>query len=150
MQCLHSSLRRCNPAAPGLSSRWFQNETWHCSLSSTVLSPPVTWPPLVTAPETTHINKSIEMFLFQLLSSAWLFATPWTAAPQASLYIGFPRQKYWSGLPFPSPIDMYYTHTINKNQFNKVNIYHSWWESILFGWKGSFRKFQVFLQLKPL
>ena len=29
--------------------------------------------------------------------------TPWTIACQASLSIGFPRQEYWSGLPFPSP-----------------------------------------------
>ena len=30
-------------------------------------------------------------------------ATPWTIAHQASLSMGFPRQEYWSGLPFPSP-----------------------------------------------
>ena len=29
------------------------------------------------------------------------FATPWTVARQALLSIGFPRQEYWSGLPFP-------------------------------------------------
>ena len=32
-----------------------------------------------------------------------LFATPWTVAHQAPLSIGFSRQEYWSGLPFPSP-----------------------------------------------
>ena len=32
-----------------------------------------------------------------------LFATPWTVAYQAPLSIGFSRQEYWSGLPFPSP-----------------------------------------------
>ena len=31
------------------------------------------------------------------------FATPCTAARQASLSMGFSRQEYWSGLPFPSP-----------------------------------------------
>ena len=30
-------------------------------------------------------------------------AIPWTVAGQASLSMGFPRQEYWSGLPFPSP-----------------------------------------------
>ena len=30
-------------------------------------------------------------------------ATPWTVAHQAPLSMGFPRQEYWSGLPFPSP-----------------------------------------------
>ena len=30
-----------------------------------------------------------------------LFVTPWTVACQAPLFMGFPRQEYWSGLPFP-------------------------------------------------
>ena len=30
-------------------------------------------------------------------------ATPWTVAHQAPLSMGFSRQEYWSGLPFPSP-----------------------------------------------
>ena len=33
------------------------------------------------------------------------FVTPWTAACQAPLSMGFSRQEYWSGLPFPSPGD---------------------------------------------
>ena len=33
-------------------------------------------------------------------------ATPWTVASQAPLSMGFPRQEYWSGLPFPSPGDL--------------------------------------------
>ena len=40
------------------------------------------------------------------LSGTWLFATPWTVACQAPLSLGFPRQEYWSGLPFPSPGDL--------------------------------------------
>ena len=36
----------------------------------------------------------------------WLFATPWTAAHQASPPMGFSRQEYWSGLAFPSPRDL--------------------------------------------
>ena len=32
-----------------------------------------------------------------------LFVTPWTVACQAPLSMGFFRQEYWSGLPFPSP-----------------------------------------------
>ena len=35
-----------------------------------------------------------------------LFATLWTVAHQAPLSIGFTRQKYWSGLPFPLPGDL--------------------------------------------
>ena len=32
--------------------------------------------------------------------------TPWTVACLAPLSMGFPRQEYWSGLPFPSPGDL--------------------------------------------
>ena len=38
------------------------------------------------------------------LSHVWLFSTPWTY--QAALSMGFSRQEYWSGLPFPSPGDL--------------------------------------------
>ena len=41
-----------------------------------------------------------------LLSCVRLFATPWTVDCQASLSMGFPRQEYWNGLPFPSPGDL--------------------------------------------
>ena len=34
------------------------------------------------------------------------FASPWTVTHQAPLSIGFPRQVYWSGLPFSSPGDL--------------------------------------------
>ena len=33
-------------------------------------------------------------------------ATPWTVACTAPLCLGFSRQEYWSGLPFPSPVDL--------------------------------------------
>ena len=40
------------------------------------------------------------------LSRVQLFATPWTVVYQASTSMGFSRQQYWSGLPFPSPGDL--------------------------------------------
>ena len=42
----------------------------------------------------------------QSLSFVQLSMAPWTVAHQASLSMGFPRQEYWSGLPFPSPGDL--------------------------------------------
>ena len=42
----------------------------------------------------------------KLPSRVRLFATPWTVARQAPLSMGFSRQEYWSGLPFPSPGDL--------------------------------------------
>ena len=38
-------------------------------------------------------------------SRVWLFATPWTVAPQAALSMGFSRQEHWCGLPGPPPGD---------------------------------------------
>ena len=45
-------------------------------------------------------------FLKLVLSSVWLFATPWTVAHQGPLSMGFPRQECWSGLLFPSLRDL--------------------------------------------
>ena len=42
----------------------------------------------------------------QLLSHVWLFAIPWTVFYQLPLSMGFSRQEYWSGVPFPSPGDL--------------------------------------------
>ena len=39
-------------------------------------------------------------------SCVWLFVALWTVTHQAPLSMGFSRQEYWSGLPFPSPGDL--------------------------------------------
>ena len=41
-----------------------------------------------------------------LIAQLCVFATPWTIARQALLSMGFSRQEYWSGLPFPPPGDL--------------------------------------------
>ena len=41
-----------------------------------------------------------------VLSHVWIFVTLWTIAHQAPLSMGFPRQEYWSELPFPPPRDL--------------------------------------------
>ena len=48
---------------------------------------------------------SFDLIIYKVnsLSRVRLFATPWTVAHQAPLSMGFSRQEYWSGLPFPSP-----------------------------------------------
>ena len=40
------------------------------------------------------------------LSRVRLFVTPWTVAYQVPPSMGFSRQEYWSGFPFPSPGDL--------------------------------------------
>ena len=54
------------------------------------------------------------------LSRVQLVATPWTAAYQAPLSMGFSRQEYWSGVPLPSPV--YGVHNKNENDMNNDGI----------------------------
>ena len=44
------------------------------------------------------------LLLLIISVNVWLCATPQTAAHQAPPSLGFSRQEYWSGLPFPSPM----------------------------------------------
>ena len=44
------------------------------------------------------------LLLLSRSSCVRLCATPWMAAHQAPPSLGFSRQEYWSGLPFPSPV----------------------------------------------
>ena len=44
--------------------------------------------------------------VLQLQNHVGLFATPWTVAHQAPLFMGFPRQECWNELPFPSAGDL--------------------------------------------
>ena len=57
----------------------------------------------------TFVDKVMSL-LFNMLSEevkslncVQLFATPWTVAYRAPPSMGFSKQEYWSGLPFPSP-----------------------------------------------
>ena len=82
------------------------------------------------------------------LSRVRFLATPWTAAYQAPLSMGFSRQEYWSGSPVPSPfygLDQYYfsasltflklllslvyfyafTHSFYRYLFNTYSVQHS-------------------------
>ena len=45
----------------------------------------------------------ISIYSACMLSPVRLFATPWTVASQAPLFMEFSRPEYWSGLPFPHP-----------------------------------------------
>ena len=48
-------------------------------------------------------RASLILHVGACFSHVWLCATPWTVAHQAPLSMGFSRQEYCSGLPFPSP-----------------------------------------------
>ena len=55
-----------------------------------------------------QMYKYVFVHFVQSLSLVQFFVTPWTVACQAPLFVGFPRQEYCSGLPFPSPGDLPY------------------------------------------
>ena len=50
-----------------------------------------------------HVLLHTLCCMLSRFSRVQLFATPWTAAHQAPLSMGFSRQEYWSGLPCPPP-----------------------------------------------
>ena len=51
-------------------------------------------------------NPSVLKSRSEAKSLSHVFATQWTVAHQAPPSMGFSRQEYWSGLPFPSPGDL--------------------------------------------
>ena len=57
------------------------------------------------------------------LSRVWLLATPWTAAHQAPMSMGFSRQEYWSGLPLPSRIVLRKKEMKAEGKRKKKNMY---------------------------
>ena len=51
-------------------------------------------------------QEPMHVSMLSHFSQVRLFAILWTVAHQAPLSIGFSRQEFWSGLPFPSPGDL--------------------------------------------
>ena len=61
-------------------------------------------------PTQVIFQASLESYMpiccYCLVANLCLPETPWTVAHHAPLSMGFPRQEYWNGLPFPSPGDL--------------------------------------------
>ena len=53
------------------------------------------------------VNEDLDhvIVVMQSLSHLQLFETPWTAAHQALLFMGFSRLEYWSGVPLPDALN---------------------------------------------
>ena len=62
---------------------------------------PVTW-----SSNISPLSFSMAVCLLSHFSCVRPFATPWTVARPAPLSMGFSRQEYWSGLPFPPSGDL--------------------------------------------
>ena len=59
--------------------------------------------------EYLHLNAlqtPLTQHEFEVTQSCLTLGDLWTVAHQAPLSMGFSRQEYWSGLPFPSPGDL--------------------------------------------
>ena len=73
----------------------------------------------------------------KLLSRVWLFETPWTVAYHAPLPMGFSRQEYGCGLPFPSPEDLpnpgIKPRSPKQKQLSTLYRYFSWLSTHLLG-----------------
>ena len=57
------------------------------------------------------------------LSRVRLFETPWSAAYQAPLSMGFSTQEYWSGVPLPSPIFFFFKWFLPKYSKHRSGVY---------------------------
>ena len=68
------------------------------------------------SPFTCHCSVSAQFI--------WLFMTPWTVVHQACLYVSFPRQEYWSGLPFLFLGDLHYP---GIKPGSSTDLFLNWW-----------------------
>ena len=121
-QLLSPSATRLKPAHPRACA-WKQEKPLRCREGYTQqLESSLHLPQLEKSPgskeDSTQPKKKIIIIIIELhtfictfsiyiegksLSCVRLLATPWTAAHQAPLSMGFVRQEYWSGAPLPSP-----------------------------------------------
>ena len=85
---------------------------------------------------TLNVINLSESMKVKSLSHVQLFVTLWTVAYQAPPSMGFSRQGYWSGLPFPSPGRFFLLSLMGKclasRQLNHVNFlpFLSWKEKV--------------------
>ena len=68
----------------------------------------------------TYIQSEVKS-----LSRVRLFSTPWILAYQGSPSMGFSRQEYWSGLPFPSPVIKYEVSEVKS--LSRVQLFSTPW-----------------------
>ena len=57
-------------------------------------------------PRCPSTDEWIKKLWYNIVHSCPTLCDPWTVAHQAPPSMGFSRQEYWSGLPFPSPGDL--------------------------------------------
>ena len=85
------------------SENVYLHEFWLCSLSESIiyLSTKIDYPRFPCVIIYSHVSNIPLLLLFSCWVESDSFETPWTVFHQASLFMGFPRQESWSGLPIP-------------------------------------------------
>ena len=84
--------------SPAGGSQWMLTFEDHCSRT------PLFSQQKTISKETQFWNQLVvPVCMLNRFNRVRLYATPWIVACQAPLSMGFSRQEYWSGLPFPSP-----------------------------------------------
>ena len=104
----------CSSPHPQSSTGHFSFEAHHSStLGLLTASFPLVISPILKASDTVQVpmiskHEALPQVKVKVksLSPIRLLATPWTVTYQAPPSMGFSRQEYWSGLPFPSPGDL--------------------------------------------
>jgi len=77
------------------------------------------------------------------LSRVQLFATPWTAAHQAPLSMGFSRQEYWSGWPLSSPMGW-----LLRSNYSICSVWHYYYMKLVLNiWKKKICPLKLFLKI---
>ena len=130
--------------SPFFSFRIHRNVLWQVTLlkSTKALATPQKWnsqAETILPPPTAggYLAMFGDMFWFLWLcvcvytQSCLPFVTPWTVAWQVPLSVGFFRQEYWNGLPFPSPQDLPYpgikpTFPVSPSPPSHLAMRHSW------------------------
>ena len=99
--------------------KWCPNNLAAAAAAKSLQSCPTLWDPIDGSPPGSPVPGILQARTLEWVaisfSNAWrwkvkvkslsrvqLLATPWTAAYQAPLSMGFSRQEYWSGVPLPS------------------------------------------------
>ena len=86
----------------GFNSMWTENFQMFKLVLEKAEEPENKLPTSAGSSKKQESSKKVKVKL-KSLNHVWLFETPRTVAYQASTSMGFSRQEYWSGLPFPSP-----------------------------------------------
>ena len=85
----------------------------------------------LSSPQTWKVaTVIIPILVNEVTQSCPTLCDPWTVAYQAPQSMGFSRQEYWSGLPFPSPRDLLYPGIEPGSPHWRQMLYrlrHFWW-----------------------